>query len=132
VNKYRDIGLKLTPQRLAVLDYLEGNKEHPSADDIYRAVSRKFPTMSFATVYNTLAALKRTGHILELTISADKKRFDPNTTPHHHLICMKCKRIVDIMNVYDISIPDIEKTNFEIIGSHIAFYGICHTCKKKK
>ncbi|MFZ2197327.1 MAG: transcriptional repressor, partial [Thermodesulfovibrionales bacterium] len=57
MNKYRNIGFKLTPQRLAILSYLEGNKEHPSAEEIFRAVSDQYPTMSFATVYNTLAAL---------------------------------------------------------------------------
>jgi Fur family peroxide stress response transcriptional regulator len=132
MKKYRDIGLKLTPQRLAILDCLDGNKEHPSAEDIYRAVSKKFPTMSFATVYNTLEALKRKGNVLELTIDAGKKRFDPNTVPHHHLICIKCKRVVDIMSDYELSISHAERMSFEVISNHIEFHGICHVCKKKK
>ena len=132
MKKYRAIGLKLTPQRLSIFDYLDGNTEHPSAEDIYRAVSKKFPTMSFATVYNTLEALKKKGNVLELTIDADKNRFDPNTAPHHHLICLQCKRIVDIMSVYEISIPDSEKTDFKVVGNHIEFYGICRLCMKKK
>jgi len=132
MKRYRAIGLKLTPQRLAILDYLDGNREHPSAEDIYKAVIKKFPTMSFATVYNTLEALKKKGNVLELTIDAVKKRFDPNTAPHHHLICLQCKRIVDIMSIYELSIPDNEKMNFDVIGNHIEFYGICHLCGKKK
>ncbi len=132
MKKYRDIGLKLTPQRLAILDYLDGNREHPSAEDIYRVVSRKFPTMSLATVYNTLETLKKKGAVLELKVDADKKRFDPNTAPHHHLLCIKCRRIVDIMSAYEPTIPDREKANFEVIGNHIEFYGICTACKKKK
>jgi len=132
MKKYRAIGLKLTPQRLSIFDYLDGNTEHPSAEDIYRAVSKKFPTMSFATVYNTLEALKKKGNVLELTIDADKKRFDPNTALHHHLICLQCKRIVDIMSVYEISIPDSEKMDFKVVGNHIEFYGICRLCMKKK
>ena len=79
MEKYRDIGFKLTPQRIAILDYLEGNKDHPSADDIYKAVSEKFTTMSLATVYTTLAALKERGNVLELTVDPDKKRYDPTT-----------------------------------------------------
>ena len=70
--------MKLTPQRLAILRFLEKNREHPSAADIYKAVSREFPTMSLATVYNTLKVLKRTGNISELSIDSDKKRFDPD------------------------------------------------------
>ena len=132
MKKYRAIGLKLTPQRLAILDYLDGNREHPSAEDIYRAVSKRFPTMSFATVYNTLEVLKKKGNVLELTVDADKKRFDPNIAPHHHLICLRCKRIVDIMSVYELSIPDAEKMDFEITGNHIEFYGVCDLCGKKK
>ncbi|MBI5598388.1 MAG: transcriptional repressor, partial [Deltaproteobacteria bacterium] len=53
IERYREKGLKLTPQRLAILEYLEGNTSHPTAEDIYRAIKRKHPTVSFATVYNT-------------------------------------------------------------------------------
>src|SRR5512135_3326468 len=102
MEKYKQIGFKLTPQRLAILGYLDGNKDHPSAEDVYRAVSKRFPTMSFATVYNTLEALRRRGGVMELTLDPDKKRFDPNTEPHHHLICLKCRRIADIHRDYDL------------------------------
>lgn len=129
MEKYKDIGLKLTPQRLAILGYLEDNKEHPSAEGIYRAVSKKFPTMSFATVYNTLETLRKRGDILELTIDPDKKRFDPNTEFHHHLICVKCKKIVDIHSSYKPDVSNGERADFAIIGNHIEFYGICAKCK---
>jgi len=132
MKKYKDIGLKLTPQRLAILDYLDGNKEHPSAEDIYKGVSKRFPTMSFATVYNTLKALRQRGDILELTIDPDKKRFDPNTKPHHHLICVKCKKIVDVHNNYKLAIPEDKTEGFELVGNHIEFYGICPGCKNSE
>ena len=75
--KYKELGMKLTPQRLSILSYLDGNREHPTAEDIYRKVSRKFPTMSLATVYNTLETLKRQGMLTEITIDPDKRHFDP-------------------------------------------------------
>lgn len=130
MEKYRDLGLKLTPQRIAILDYLEGNKEHPSAEEIYKAVAKKFPTMSFATVYNTLETLRQKGGVQELTIDPVKKRFDPDTEPHHHLICLWCKKIVDIHIEYKLDIEDDKKNDFDIIGNHIEFYGICPKCKK--
>lgn len=130
MGKYQDSGLRLTPQRLAILDYLDGNRCHPSAEDIYKAILNRFPTMSFATVYNTLKTLGQKGNVLELTIDADKKRFDPNTEPHHHLICVKCKLIVDIHNEYKLTIPSSDKVGFEIIGSHVEFYGICPKCSE--
>lgn len=129
MEHYKNIGIKLTPQRLAILGYLDGNKDHPSAEKIHREVSRKFPTMSFATVYNTLGTLRQRGSVMELTIDPDKKRFDPNTEPHHHLICVKCKKIVDIHRSFQLYVPEEESSGFEISGNHIEFYGLCPACK---
>jgi len=130
MDKFRGMGLKLTPQRLAILEYLNGNTDHPSAEDIYRIVSKKYPTMSFATVYNTMEALRQRGHVRELTIDPNKKRFDPNPKPHHHLMCVKCKKTVDIHDEIKIPLPYEGNSEFEIIGHHIEFYGICQGCKK--
>lgn len=124
--------MKLTPQRIAIMEYLQGNEEHPSASDIYRAVSKRFPTMSLATVYNTLKALRTRDSLLELGIDPDKKRFDPNTEPHHHLICTKCRRIVDIRSEFNIGLSDSEKHGFEITGNHVDFYGVCPACSQKR
>ena len=132
MHKYKDIGFKLTPQRLAILDYLEGNTDHPSAEDIYKAVSVQFPTMSFATVYNTLDILKEKGHIIELTIDPAKKRFDPNTDLHHHLTCSLCKRVQDIHISFQIDLPEQIKGDFSITGNHIEFYGICPVCMNRQ
>ena len=131
-EKYRNVGLKLTPQRLAILNYLEGNKEHPSAEDVYKAVSKQFPTMSLATVYNTLESLKRRGMIQELTMDPVKKRFDPQPAPHHHLMCVDCRKIVDVHSKFRIHLPEMESEGFEVIGNHIEFYGRCSKCKNKK
>lgn len=132
MEKYRDIGLKLTPQRLAILDFLQGNKQHPSAEDIYRAVHKKFPTMSLATVYSTLSALKEKGKVQELKLDPGKKRYDPETGPHNHLICVSCKRIVDVPGVYKPDLPQSAQQDFAVIESHVEFYGLCPKCKKDK
>lgn len=131
MERFREIGLKLTPQRIAILECLEGNKTHPSAEDIFRSVSEKYPTMSFATVYNTLLELKKRGALGELTIDPDRKRYDPSVEPHNHLICTSCKKVVDITADYRIEVPDELRSGFEITGSHIEFYGICPACRDK-
>jgi Fur family peroxide stress response transcriptional regulator len=131
MEKYKQMGLKLTPQRLAILDFLEGNKRHPSAEEIFAAISKNFPTMSFATVYNTLDALRRKGEVRELTIDPGKKRFDPDTSPHHHLICVKCRRIADIFTDYELPVSDAERAGFDLVGNHIEFYGVCPECRQK-
>lgn len=129
MKKLPNIGLRMTPQRIAVFNYLEGNKMHPSAEDIYKAISKEFSTMSFATVYNTLTAMKNHGSLVELTIDPDKKRFDPKTSHHHHLMCIHCRRILDVEIDYHLALPE---SDFEIIDNHIEFYGICTKCKRKK
>ncbi len=131
MEKFRALGIKLTPQRLAILEFLDGNKNHPSAEDIYSAVKKTYPMMSFATVYNTLEALSKQGNIQELKIDPDRKRYDPDTTYHHHLICTDCQKIVDIHAEFDVSVPDEAKGSFEIVGNHIEFHGTCPDCKKK-
>ena len=123
---------KLTPQRLAILEYLEGNKSHPSAADIYKGVSKKYPMMSFATVYNTLEKLREKGQVLELSIDTGTKRFDPNATPHHHLICVNCKTITDVHRKFVLDLQEDESYDYDIIGNHVDFYGICPKCKKRK
>jgi Fur family peroxide stress response transcriptional regulator len=132
MKKFRSMGIKLTPQRLAILEFLEDNKSHPSAEEIYREVKQKYPMMSFATVYNTLEALKQRGNVTELTIDPERRRYDPDTGYHHHLICTRCKTIIDIHADLSIDIPDAERDDFEIEGNHVEFYGVCPRCNENK
>jgi len=132
MEHYRENGFKLTPQRLAIMKCLEGNKNHPSADDIYQDVRKTFPTMSFATVYNNLEALRAKGRISSLSIDPERRRYDPDTSCHHHLICLKCKKVVDVYADFNVRVPDEQKTAFEVLGSHIEFYGTCSECKKEE
>ena len=68
IAKYKDKGLRLTPQRIAILKYLDGNTSHPTADNIYRDLKQTNPTLSFATVYNTMQTLREHGEVMEITI----------------------------------------------------------------
>jgi Fur family peroxide stress response transcriptional regulator len=129
MEEYRHLNIKLTPQRIAILKYLKGNKSHPSAEDIYKSVKKEYPTMSFATVYNTLEALKKKGNIMELKIDSAKKRYDPDCSRHHHLICTKCKNIVDIFKDFKLDLSDDLTEGFAMIGNSIEFFGVCRDCK---
>jgi Fur family peroxide stress response transcriptional regulator len=124
-------GFKRTPQRLAILDYLEGNTLHPSAEDVYRAVTKKYFSLSFATVYNTLNTLAQSGAVRELTLDPERKRYDPNTEPHHHLICVTCKKVIDVFEDVTVGIPKRIEKEFSIFGNHVEFYGRCSVCRKK-
>jgi len=131
IERYRGKGFKLTPQRIAILKFLEGNTNHPTAEDIFTEVKKKNPTISFATVYNTIQALKDRGEVLEITIDPERKHFDPNPEPHHHIICAKCKKIDDIFVDYSeaLKLPADILDRFSPMGNHVDFYGICKDCQ---
>ncbi|MBI5327279.1 MAG: transcriptional repressor [Deltaproteobacteria bacterium] len=134
IAKYREKGFKLTPQRLAILKFLNGNTSHPTAEDIYSNIKKIYPTVSFATVYNTLQTLKDKNEILEITIDPQKKHYDPNIKPHHHIICIECNTIGDIFEDYSeaLRLPDYIAMEFKPVGSHVDFYGLCIKCQKKE
>lgn len=131
IEEYKAKGLKMTPQRIAVLEYLEGNTTHPTAENIFIAIKKKHPTVSFATVYNTIQALKDIGGITEVTIDPVRKRYDPNTRVHHHVVCVKCGAIGDVFAEYtdELVLPKSVTEEFTVIGSHVDFYGVCKACK---
>jgi Fur family peroxide stress response transcriptional regulator len=132
MERHKETYMKMTPQRSAILAYLDGNKSHPSAEDIYLQIKKKYPMISFATVYKTIELLKKRGDLLELTIDPARRRYDPDTTNHHHLICISCKMIRDIYGDFPIDVPDDVEESFDMVGNHIEFYGICPECKKER
>ncbi len=129
IKKYKKLNIKLTPQRLAILDYLEGNRMHPSVDEIYKHVSRRFPSMSYATVYNVVNTLVKHKVVKELSIDPGKKRFDPDMHTHHHLVCIRCRKIMDIDIDYSLRVPEQALDGFTLLGNNIEFYGICSACR---
>ncbi len=92
----RSAGLKLTPQRLAIVRELAADPAHPTAQELFERLRPALPTMSFATVYNTLDALAAAGLCAALSLSPGAARFDPNMAPHHHAVCDRCGLVRDV------------------------------------
>lgn len=134
IKKFREKGFKLTPQRLAILKYLDNNTMHPSAEDVFIEIKKEYPTVSFATVYNTLEALLNLGEIMEVTIDPERKHFDPNPTPHHHVVCTVCGKIGDVFADYskELKLPEETLDEFNVSGNHVNFYGVCRKCRTKE
>ncbi len=129
IERLRKKDVVLTPQRLAVAEFLEGNTAHPTADDVYRKLRRKYPTISRATVYTSLEVLRQAGEIQELTIRKEEVCFDSDPTPHHHFFCRRCKRVLDV----HIGCPVARKgwvDGHKIDGVQVYFYGVCSRCLK--
>lgn len=132
INKLKASGVRITPQRHAVLEYLLTTMTHPTADEIYKALGETFPNMSMATVYNNLKVLKETGLVQEMTFGDNSSRFDCNTQPHYHIKCNQCGKIVD----FDYpALDEVESlaarvTGFDVSHHRMELYGTCEACQK--
>ena len=129
-NKLRELGLTPTIQRMAVLDCLVKMGEHPTADQVLVAVRETFPTVSRATVYNTLQALTKAGIILQITVDPAVSRYDADLSPHAHFRCRICN------TVYDVGLDEESNLEAHIEGHHIEaahtyIYGVCKKCLAK-
>jgi len=91
----RDAGLRLTHQRLEIFRELALATDHPGAELLHQRLREKIPTISLDTVYRTLATFASQGLINKVETIESQARFEVSQMQHHHLICRKCKQIMD-------------------------------------
>jgi Fur family peroxide stress response transcriptional regulator len=135
IQKLRDDGYKITPQRLAIVKTLEKSGGHPSVEQIYGEIRKDHPTMSLATVYKNILLIKSLGEVLELGFPDGSNRYDGNKPyPHPHVICIKCKKIVDpkLDSLEDMKKEVSAETNFKVLNHRLDFFGICSDCMAEK
>jgi len=126
---------RITPQRIAILKVLAESTEHPSIEWIYERVKPDFPTTSLATVYKTVTLAKELGEVMELGFSEGGNRYDGNNpSPHPHLICIACKRIIDpeIDLLKDMTHEVARESGFKIVTHRLDFFGVCPECQKSE
>jgi len=131
-------GLSVTRQRLAIFEALAASREHPSAEDIHRAVRRRLPHLSLATVYKNLEALREIGAVSDVNALHEHGRYEaalPGTgvgTPHHHLVCIDCRKVVDL---HDPELDDLRVTDakgFEVRSLKVQVEGVCPECAARQ
>jgi Fe2+ or Zn2+ uptake regulation protein len=130
VNTLKEKKLKITPQRLSIMKYLDDHRTHPTADQIYFDLKHSNPSLSKTTVYNSLHTLQKNHVIQTITISSTEHRYDINNKTHHHFLCTQCGAIIDI----DIDCPNEHKIlqqGHKVEQVHGYFKGICKTCLLK-
>ena len=131
VKLLKENSIKVTPQRLEVLKYLDENRTHPAVDEIYSELKEKNPALSKTTVYNSLETLREHSIIQSLNISGYESRYDFENKMHHHFLCKKCCNIIDI----NIECPNIGKmleSGHKVGEVHGYFKGICKNCMEKE
>jgi Fur family iron response transcriptional regulator len=115
-----DAGIRPTAQRLAVAEFVLATTRHPSADQVFEAVSTECPTISQATVYNTLKTFTERGLLRQLHLRDDRVVYDPKTEPHHHFVDIDTGEIQDIdWRAIDVArldeLQDIEICDYQVV-----------------
>ncbi len=131
-EKARAMGVKTTPQRLAVYRELASRRGHPTVEEIYQALKREMPGLSLATVYRTLRYLEEMGLVKKAPTVDDKMRYEVEMEPHAHFVCRKCRAILDVPLVCQ-ECPElnqwVEKEGVELEEGQLVLYGLCSKCR---
>ena len=130
-ERFRSRGLKVTPQRQAIFRILHDATTHPTAESVYAAASAEMPTISLRTVYQTLNDLAAMGEVQQLDLGTGAALFDPNTEAHHHLVCDRCGKVVDVVApAAGVQLPRSQRHGFAVDRTEIVFRGTCADCRE--
>ena len=128
-EKLKKHHIKPSHQRLKILEFIATNPCHPTVDRIYSALHHELPTLSKATIYNTLNTFVINGLVQEITIEDNEVRYDFNTKCHGHFKCRVCLKIYDFfIGIDDAPVEDLK--DFLIETKNVYFKGICKECVK--
>ena len=132
VTSLRDGGHRITPQRIAIMDYLLHTDEHPSAEHVHMIVKKKYPMVSLSTVYKTLDLLREKKLVNEIEVEGEA-RFDAHVDEHINLVCLNCGKIDDIDEklLKNIQSKVAKRSEYLIIKGSFELHGYCSKCKSK-
>lgn len=133
IDLFRKNGFKVTTQRLAIYRYISTRDDHPTTEQVYDALKKDHPTISPATIYNTLHLLKQLRLIQELGFNEGSVRYDSNMQLHINMVCTNCGHIEDYQSEKLSSYwKDLISTfNFKPKGQRIDLYYECDKCMTK-
>lgn len=131
-QKLRELGYRLTPQRVMIVDAIENSDHHISAEEIYGQVIARYPHMNISTIYRTMDLLKKLGLVTETNLGEGRVRYhSAEKGHHHHLVCQKCGKIIDLDEtlLFPLKSALRERHDFEADLRHLAIFGHCSHCK---
>jgi len=131
VSGAKSAGIKLTHQRLEIFRELAHNDSHPNAENVFRAVQSRVPTVSLDTVYRTLHTLRDLGLVAALGASGDSVRFDVNLERHHHYVCVRCGLVRDFESdaLNEIRVPKSVAAFGTVTNAQVEIRGVCAACE---
>ena len=131
----KTLGIRLTPQRLAIAEVVVNSGDHPSVKEIFGRVKEFFPYVTIATVYSTLTVLEQAGIVRELPFQK-LSRYDANLSPHANLVCVGCSSVHDA-DVGQDQVAELRQrlegsSDFHFTGQRVDFYGWCPNCANRR
>lgn len=134
INDCKKLGIKVTPQRIAIYKELTNTTDHPSTEEIFKKIRTYYPNISLTTIYRTLETFEKLGLISVVNILYNAARYDANLEPHHHLVCVVCKRVEDFYDnsLANLNIPKEALLDYKLLGYTVQINGICTECRKKE
>lgn len=119
-------GVRPSAQRIAVVGFLDENRNHPTVEEVYTALLPDYPTLSRTTVYNTVRLLADSGCISAISVDGEGMRLDFETSPHSHFLCGVCGKI------YDLPLEEIPEApdGFDVTSINVLLTGVCPCCDK--
>lgn len=132
IDRSKELGLKVTPQRIAIYRELASTDQHPSTETIYKKIKDYYPNISLTTVYRTLETFEKLGLISVVNVLYNAARYDANLAPHNHMVCTECKKIEDFYDesISNMDVTDMTPNGFHIKGYSILLNGICKDCRE--
>jgi len=127
-EELKNRNIRLSHQRLKILEFIANNRIHPTVDNIYNALHKEIPTLSKTTVYNTLKTLVDADLVKIVNIEENEARYDIDTDSHGHFKCESCGDVFDFDIDIDSFISD-ELVGFKINHRDVYFKGICNNCQ---
>lgn len=133
IAAHREKGLPITNQRRSVFEAVLGRDDHPTTEQVYRAVRVGLPQISRMTVHRILGTFVSLGLLSKTCHPGSSARFDPKLHQHHHLVCLDCGEIFDFEDprLNQLPWPDVARPGFQIEDYHIHFRGRCARCRQK-
>jgi Fur family peroxide stress response transcriptional regulator len=130
----RERGWSFTPQRRAILEAVLERDSHPRADDVYEVLARRRVRVSRATVFRTLESLAQHGLIAKASHPGSSVRYDGRTDRHHHLVCTRCERVIDLSDARldALPLPDTQRFGFVVSDHQVQLRGTCRECRKQE
>lgn len=128
----QDLGYRLTPQRIMILEAVLNSEDHVTAEELFEHVKSRYPHISFSTVYRTMELLRDAGFVTQTDLGGGRVQYHPvDKATHHHLICQSCGSVDEVdQNVFSPLQQELrERYGFDATLTHFAIFGRCRNCR---